>query len=233
MDTSTDVRTVAFPSGERAVALGQGTWAMGDSRRRRPMEITALKLGLDLGMTLIDTAEMYANGGAEEVVGEAIQGRREEVFLVSKVLPYHATRRGTIAACHASLKRLRTDRIDLYLLHWRERVPLAETLEAFDSLVRSGAIRYWGVSNFDTPDMKELFAVPGGESVATNQVLYNLSRRGNRVRPAPGGSRPSNSTDGVLTHRAGTLAFEQGPPSRGGKSRRHPGADRTRVGPQG
>lgn len=151
---------------------------MGDSRKHRPMEITALKLGLDLGMTLIDTAEMYANGGAEEVVGEALEGRRAEVFLVSKVLPHHATRRGTIAACHASLKRLRTDRLDLYLLHWRERVPLDETLEAFDSLVRSGAIRYWGVSNFDTPDMEELFAVPGGESVATNQVLYNLSRRG-------------------------------------------------------
>ena len=178
MDTSTDVRTVALPSGDKVVALGQGTWAMGDSRKRRPMEITALKLGLDLGMTLIDTAEMYANGGAEEVVGEALEGRRAEVFLVSKVLPHHATRRGTIAACHASLKRLRTDRLDLYLLHWRERVPLDETLEAFDSLVRSGAIRYWGVSNFDTPDMDELFAVPGGESVATNQVLYNLSRRG-------------------------------------------------------
>jgi len=178
MATSTDVRTVALPSGERVAALGQGTWAMGDSRKRRPMEITALKLGLDLGMTLIDTAEMYANGGAEEVVGEAIQGRREEVFLVSKVLPHHATRHGTIAACHASLKRLRTDRLDLYLLHWRERVPLVETLEAFDSLVRSGAIRYWGVSNFDVTDMEELWGLPGGQSVATNQVLYNLSRRG-------------------------------------------------------
>jgi diketogulonate reductase-like aldo/keto reductase len=162
---------------------------MGDSRRRRPMEITALELGLDLGMTLIDTAEMYANGGAEEVVGEAIQGRREEVFLVSKVLPHHATRHGTIAACHASLKRLRTDRLDLYLLHWRERVPLVETLEAFDALVRSGAIRYWGVSNFDMPDMEELSGLPGGQSVATNQVLYNLSRRGIEFELLPSARR--------------------------------------------
>ena len=151
---------------------------MGEDRRRRAAEIAALRLGLDVGMKLVDTAEMYANGGAEEVVGEAIRGRREEVFLVSKVLPHHATRRGTVAACHASLKRLRTDRIDLYLLHWRDRVPLAETLDAFHSLTQSGVIRYWGVSNFDTSDMEELFETPRGRSVATNQVLYNLARRG-------------------------------------------------------
>jgi diketogulonate reductase-like aldo/keto reductase len=118
------------------------------------------------------------DGGAEEVVGAAIDGRRAEVFLVSKVLPQHATRRGTVAACHASLKRLRTDYLDLYLLHWRERIALAETLEAFQSLVRSGAIRYWGVSNFDTSDMEELVEIAGGRAVATNQVLYNLARRG-------------------------------------------------------
>jgi diketogulonate reductase-like aldo/keto reductase len=173
-----DVRAIMLPSGEAIPALGQGTWAMGDHRKRRDAEVAALRLGLDLGMTLIDTAEMYADGGAEEVVGEAIVGRREDVFLVSKVLPHHATTRGTILACHASLKRLRAERLDLYLLHWRGRVPLAETLEAFETLTRSGDIRYWGVSNFDTDDMKELAALKGGAAVASNQVLYNLGRRG-------------------------------------------------------
>jgi diketogulonate reductase-like aldo/keto reductase len=177
-DNVTEMRTVALPSGETVVVLGQGTWAMGEDRKRRAEEIAALRLGLDLGMTLIDTAEMYADGGAEEVVGEAIDGRRAEVFLVSKVLPHHATRRGTVTACHASLKRLRTDRIDLYLLHWRERVALAETLEAFQSLLQSGDIRYWGVSNFDPSDMNELIEIAGGSAAATNQVLYNLARRG-------------------------------------------------------
>jgi diketogulonate reductase-like aldo/keto reductase len=151
---------------------------MGEDRRHRAAEVAALRLGLDLGMTLIDTAEMYADGGAEEVVAEAIAGRRSEVFLVSKVLPHHATRRGTLAACRASLGRLRTDCLDLYLLHWRQGVPLAETLEAFQALVQAGDIRYWGVSNFDTSDMKELFALPGGREAAVNQVLYNLARRG-------------------------------------------------------
>jgi diketogulonate reductase-like aldo/keto reductase len=178
METSTVIRKIALPSGESVVALGQGTWGMGDDRRTRAAEIAGLQLGLDLGMRLIDTAEMYGDGGAEEVVGAAMEGRRAEVFLVSKVLPQNATRRGTVAACHASLKRLRTDRLDLYLLHWRGRVPLAETLEAFQSLVHSGDIRYWGVSNFDTSDMEELVGIPGGSAVATNQVLYNLARRG-------------------------------------------------------
>ena len=176
--SSTAVRPVALPAGEAVPVLGQGTWGMGEHRKRRAEEIAALRAGLDLGMTLIDTAEMYGDGGAEEVVGEAIAGRRADVFLVSKVLPHHATRRGTVAACHASLKRLRTERLDLYLLHWRERVPLAETLEAFETLTRSGDIRYWGVSNFDTADMKEIVGLPGGTGVATNQVLYNLARRG-------------------------------------------------------
>jgi diketogulonate reductase-like aldo/keto reductase len=176
--SATDVRTVSLASGEGVPALGQGTWGMGEQKKRRAHEIAALKLGLDLGMTLIDTAEMYGDGGAEEVVGEAVAGRRDEVFLVSKVLPHHATRRGTVAACHASLKRLRAEQLDLYLLHWREGVPLEETLEAFATLNRSGDIRYWGVSNFDTSDVKELVALRGGGAVATNQVLYNLSRRG-------------------------------------------------------
>lgn len=176
--SSTDVRTVALPSGEAVPVLGQGTWGIGEDRNRRAEQVAALRLGLELGMTLIDTAEMYGEGGAETVVAEAITGRRADVFLVSKVLPHHATRRGTIAACHASLKRLRTERLDLYLLHWRESVPLAETLEAFHTLTRSGDVRYWGVSNFDTTDMEELVELPGGTAVATDQVLYNVSRRG-------------------------------------------------------
>jgi diketogulonate reductase-like aldo/keto reductase len=151
---------------------------MGEHRKRRAEEIAALRLGLDLGLTLVDTAEMYADGGAEQVVGEAIAGRRADVFLVSKVLPHNATRRGTVAACHASLKRLRTERLDLYLLHWRGTVPLEQTLAAFETLAQSGDIRYWGVSNFDTADMKELAGLPGGNAAATNQVLYNLTRRG-------------------------------------------------------
>jgi diketogulonate reductase-like aldo/keto reductase len=135
-------------------------------------------LGIELGLTLIDTAEMYGSGGAEEVVADAIEGQRESVFLVSKVLPSNASRRGTVAACERSLRRLGTDHLDLYLLHWRSGVPLDETLEAFEQLGRSGKIRSWGVSNFDTDDMQELVELPGGTAVATNQVLYNLTRRG-------------------------------------------------------
>jgi diketogulonate reductase-like aldo/keto reductase len=158
--------------------LGQGTWQLGDKRTRRAEEIKALQTGLDLGMTLIDTAEMYGDGAAEELVAEAISGRRGDVFLVSKVLPQNATRQGTIKACERSLKRLRTDHLDLYLLHWRGSVPLSETVEAFAALMQAGKIRRWGVSNFDIGDMQELVALPGGKAVATNQVLYNLTRRG-------------------------------------------------------
>jgi diketogulonate reductase-like aldo/keto reductase len=172
------VPNVSLPSGEAVPQLGQGTWAMGESSRKRKEEVAALRLGLDLGMTLIDTAEMYANGIAEEVVAEAIEGRREEVFLVTKVLPENSTSAGTIAACERSLKRLRTDRIDLYLLHWRGRIGLEETLAGFAALIEAGAIRSWGVSNFDIGDMEELLALPGGDACATNQVLYNLRRRG-------------------------------------------------------
>jgi len=170
--------TVKLPSGESVPQLGQGTWHMGESGRARKEEIAAVRLGLDFGMTLIDTAEMYGNGGAEEVVAEAVAGRREECFIVSKVLPENATRAGTIAACGRSLKRLKTDRIDLYLLHWRGSPKLEETLAGFEALIASGAIRYWGVSNFDVDDMEELFRLAGGASCATNQVLYNLRRRG-------------------------------------------------------
>ena len=172
------MRAVKLPSGETVPALGVGTWMMGERPRAAAAEIAALRLALDLGMTLIDTAEMYGNGGAERLIGEAIAGRRDEVFLVSKVLPENATRQGTITACEESLERLATDRIDLYLLHWRGRVPLAQTLAAFAALQQAGKIRYWGVSNFDAADMAELAALPQGGGCATNQVLYNLSRRG-------------------------------------------------------
>lgn len=175
---SSPVPTTPLPSGEPVPVLGLGTWGMGENLRPAAQEVAALRLGLDLGMTLIDTAEMYADGGAEEIVGEAIAGRRDEVFLVDKVLPENATRSGTIAACEASLKRLATDHIDLYLLHWRGRVPFAATLEGFAALQAAGKIRHWGVSNLDTDDMEELVALPGGDAVATNQVLYNPTRRG-------------------------------------------------------
>lgn len=170
--------SVALPSGETVPALGQGTWNMGESKAKLRDEVAALQLGIELGMTLIDTAEMYADGMAEQVVGAAINGRRDDVFLVSKVLPQNASRAGTIAACERSLKRLRTDRIDLYLLHWRGGVPLHDTITAFNDLRRAGKIRLWGVSNFDTSDMDELERLSNATAVATNQVLYNLSRRG-------------------------------------------------------
>ena len=159
-------------------ALGLGTWMMGEHRRDRKKEVAAIALGLDLGMTLIDTAEMYGEGGAEEVVGEAIAERRDQVFVVSKVYPHHASRRGAVAACKRSLKRLGTDYLDLYLLHWRGDIPLAETVDAFESLRRDGSIRGWGVSNFDRADMEELFALRHGTRCATNQVMYHLGCRG-------------------------------------------------------
>lgn len=172
------MRKTTLPSGEAVPVLGQGTWYMGDEPRRRADEIATLRAGLDLGMTLVDTAEMYGDGASEELVGEAIAGRRDDVFLVSKVLPSNASRSGTIAACERSLRRLGTDRIDLYLLHWRGRTPFAETIAAFEALQDAGKIRHWGVSNMDVSDMKELLRAPGGDAVATNQVLYNLTRRG-------------------------------------------------------
>jgi len=172
------MKTVRLPTGERVPALGQGTWNMGEKKKERADEIAALRLGLDLGLSLIDTAEMYGDGQSEELIAEAIQGRREQVFLVSKVLPEHATRRGTIKACEDSLRRLKTDWLDLYLLHWHEDVPLEETLAGFETLVQDGKILHWGVSNFDVADMDELADLAGGSKVTTNQVLYNLTRRG-------------------------------------------------------
>jgi diketogulonate reductase-like aldo/keto reductase len=158
--------------------LGLGTWHMGEVASRRREEVAALKLGLELGMSLVDTAELYGDGGAEEVVAEAMAGRRDQVFLVSKVLPSNASRAGTVAACERSLRRLRTDRLDLYLLHWRGPTPLAQTLEGFEALVRAGKIRGWGVSNLDPGDLEELRGTQGGDRVQTDQVLYNPSRRG-------------------------------------------------------
>lgn len=171
------MKTVALPSGESVPALGMGTWHIGDDPAARKEELATLRLGLDMGAKLIDTAEMYGEGRAEELVGETIAGRRDEVFLVDKVLPSNASRRATVAACERSLRRLNTDRIDLYLLHWRGNVPLSETAAAFMELQRAGKIRCYGVSNLDLEEMKELWPVPGGQAVQTDQLLYNLSRR--------------------------------------------------------
>jgi len=169
---------VTLRDGEQVPALGQGTWHMGEDRRHAADEAAALRLGIDLGMTLIDTAEMYGSGGAEEVVARAADGIRDKLFIVSKVYPHNASRAGVVAACERSLERLATDRIDLYLLHWRGSTPLAETLEGFQRLQRDGKIRHHGVSNFDQADMAEWAALEGGDAVVANQLLYNLARRG-------------------------------------------------------
>ena len=174
------IPTLELPGGHHIPVLGVGTWNMGEKRSRRAEEIAALQTAVDLGMTVVDTAEMYGGGAAETLIAEAIADRRNDIFLVSKVLPHNATKRGTVAACEASLRRLKTDRLDLYLLHWRGSVPLEETLEAFERLLRAGKIQHWGVSNFDLDDMEELMALTTvvGSPAATNQVLYNLMRRG-------------------------------------------------------
>lgn len=172
------MQTLELLSGQSIPVLGMGTWRMGENRRNRQAEVAALQYGLDLGLSLIDTAEMYGEGGAEEVIAQAIVDRRSNVFLVSKVYPHNASKRGAIAACERSLKRLNTDYLDLYLLHWRGSVPLAETLEAFETLRQAGKIRSYGVSNFDLEDMQEAADLKGGDAIVTNQVLYNLTRRG-------------------------------------------------------
>ena len=172
------MQTVKLPSGELVSAFGLGTWRMGDDPALRAEEIATLQLGLDRGATLIDTAEMYGEGRAEELVGEAIYDRRSQAFVVSKVYPHNASRKGMVAACERSLRRLRTGHLDLYLLHWRGDVPLAETLEAFEQLLRAGKIRHYGVSNLDLADMEEVWTLEGGQAIATNQLLYNLTRRG-------------------------------------------------------
>lgn len=171
------MKTVALPNGKTVPAIGIGTWKMGENARHRTAELTSLKRAIDLGMTLIDTAEMYGEGSAEELVGEAIRGRREQVFVVSKVYPHNAGRLAAIAACERSLRRLGVERIDLYLLHWRGSVPLAETFTAFSELHDAGKIGAFGVSNFDVDDMQEAWDDPNGRQLATNQILYNLTRR--------------------------------------------------------
>lgn len=215
------MKTVRLPDGENVPALGQGTWFMGERADQHRSEVNALRHGLDLGMTLIDTAEMYGEGGAEKVVGEAMHGRRDEVFLVSKVYPHNASRQGVAEACARSLKRLGTDRIDLYLLHWPGSHPLAETVEAFERLRDAGHIRHWGVSNFDTADMKALHRL--NEGCATNQVLYNLTQRGPEwdllpwcqdkqmpvmaYSPIEQGRLPANSTLNAIASRHGVDRF--------------------------
>jgi len=169
---------VTLKSGDKVPVLGLGTWRMGERASERAAEVKAVRLGLELGIRLIDTAEMYGEGKAEAIVGEAMGGLRDEVYLVSKVYPHNASRRGTIAACERSLQRLATDRLDLYLLHWRGSHPLAETMEAFEALEKDGKIRNWGVSNLDAEDMDELAGVPSGKNCASNQVLYHLGSRG-------------------------------------------------------
>jgi diketogulonate reductase-like aldo/keto reductase len=171
------MKTVQLPDGERVPALGQGTWRMGEKKKAHADEVAALRLGIDLGMTLIDTAEMYGEGGAEKVAADAIAGQRDRVFVVTKAYPHNASCTELPKACERSLKRLRIDAIDLYLLHWRGDVPLVETVEAFEKLRSEGKIRHWGVSNFDVEDMEELLATENGSSCATNQVLYNLQHR--------------------------------------------------------
>jgi diketogulonate reductase-like aldo/keto reductase len=171
------MKKVQLPDGERVPALGQGTWSMGETKRAHSDEVAALRLGIDLGMTLIDTAEMYGEGGAEEVVADAIDGQRDRVFVVTKVYPHNASRTKLPKACEGSLKRLRIDAIDLYLLHWRGSLPLAETVEAIEKLRVVGKIRHWGVSNFDVEDMKELLAIENGSACAANQVLYHVGQR--------------------------------------------------------
>ena len=171
------MNTVELMGGERVPALGQGTWTMGERAERRDAETAALRLGVELGMTLIDTAEMYGDGAAETLIGEALGDLRDDLFLVSKAYPQNASRERLASACEASLRRLRTDRIDLYLLHWRGSVPLGETVGAMEALKSAGKVRHWGVSNLDTSDMVELIAA-GGDGCATDQILYNLTRRG-------------------------------------------------------
>jgi diketogulonate reductase-like aldo/keto reductase len=172
------MKMVEFPDGKRVPALGQGTWRMGEGKSAQAGEVAALRLGIDLGMTLIDTAEMYGEGGAEKVVADAIEGQRDRVFVVTKVYPHNASRLELPKACERSLKRLRIDAIDLYLLHWRERnTQLTETVETFEQLRSAGKIRRWGVSNFDVEDMKELLDTENGTACASNQVLYNLENR--------------------------------------------------------
>jgi len=204
------MKTVQLSDGpdQRGVpALGQGTWRMGENKNSHADEVAALRLGIDLGMTLIDTAEMYGEGGAEKVVADAIDGQRERVFVVTKVYPHNASRTELPKACERSLKRLRIEVIDLYLLHWRGDVPLAETVETFEQLRSSGKIRYWGVSNFDVEDMKELFTIENGTACAANQVLYNLQHREIESGLLPFHEQSTNASPTPTNHQLALMAY--------------------------
>ena len=201
------MNTVALPDGERVPALGQGTWRMGENKSAHADEVAALRLGVDLGMTLIDTAEMYGEGGAEKVVADAIDGQRDRVFVVTKVYPHNASRTEMPKACERSLKRLRIEAIDLYLLHWRGRVPLAETIHSFEQLRSAGKIRRWGVSNFDLNDMKELFAIENGSRCSTNQVLYNLQHRQIEFDLLPFHQQSTNASPARTDHQPVLMAY--------------------------
>ncbi|MCC6472077.1 MAG: aldo/keto reductase [Alphaproteobacteria bacterium] len=185
------ISTTRLPDGGAMPVFGLGTWRMGESARSRAAELAALRLGLNLGVTLIDTAEMYGEGGAEEIIAEAVKGRRDGLFIVSKVYPHNASRDGVVAACERSLKRLKTDRIDLYLLHWPGSHPIGETVAGFEELVKTGKILRWGVSNFDLDEMEAVWKLKGGDICATNQVLYNLTRRGIEFDLAPAARKRS------------------------------------------
>lgn len=178
------MRTLEF-AGQEVPAIGLGTWYMGEGRATRAEEVAAIRAGLDAGLRVVDTAEMYGDGAAEEVVGEALRRRRDDAVLVSKVYPHHASRGGVRRACEASLERLGTDHLDVYLLHWRGQYPLAETVAGFEDLVDDGLIGAWGVSNLDPDDLRELASVPGGDACVTDQVLYNLTRRGPEIDLLP------------------------------------------------
>ncbi|RYL88529.1 aldo/keto reductase [Sporolactobacillus sp. Y61] len=183
--TQLAARSVTLPDGTKVPAVGQGTWHMGDDPSKRKQEIEALRTGVDLGMVLIDTAELYGYGKSENLVGEAIRGIRDRVFLVSKAMPSHGSRKDLAAACERSLKQLGTDHLDLYLLHWKSSVPIEETIEGMEALKKSGKILRWGVSNFDTADMENLVSQPEGAHCTTNQVLYHLGSRGIEVDLLP------------------------------------------------
>src|SRR5215207_8342066 len=200
------MRFLQWRTGEKLPVLGAGTWNMGENGARADDEVEVLKLALDLGVTLIDTAEMYGAGGAEKIVGRAAAGGRDEVFIVSKVYPHNATFDGTMAACERSLQRHATGHIDLYLLHWRGSLPLVETVGAFERLKEQGKIRHWGVSNFDTDDMEELLALPAGRNCAANQVLYNLNQRGIEWQLLPECRKRANAIMAYSPLAQGTLA---------------------------
>jgi len=202
------MKTVQLPDGERVSALGQGTWRMGQNKSARADEVEALRLGIDLGMTLIDTAEMYGDGGAEKVVADAIAGQRDRVFVVTKAYPHNASSTELPKACERSLKRLRIDVVDLYLLHWREKnTPLAETVETFEKLRSAGKIRRWGVSNFDVEDMQELLAVEHGANCAANQVLYNLEHRGIESGLLHFHQQSTNASPAWTNHQPALMAY--------------------------